>query len=97
MPVIVSHRIPLTSIAVTTPDLMREVGEMAIRLIQARTRQGRDADGQAFAPYSPKYAKRKAKETGTSGTVNLTLSGDVLNDLQVIEATKTSVLIGWVR
>lgn len=98
MPIITQRRVPLATRQLTTPELMREVGLQAVRAIQTRTRLGRDADGQAFPPYSKGYAKAKA-EAGYagSGTPNLTLSGDMLNTLQVVEVTNATVTIGWTR
>lgn len=97
MPIILRQSIPRpSSIKLTDPALMREIGLMAIRAIQERTRSGRDKDGRAFAPYSPAYAKRKAAE-GLSSTVNLTVSGDMLSGLQIVHVTDTSVVIGWER
>lgn len=97
MPIILRQSIPRpSSVTLTDPALMREIGQLAIRAIQDRTRSGRDTDGRAFAPYSPAYAKRKAK-AGLSSTVNLTVSGDMLNGLQIVKVTDTSVTIGWTR
>lgn len=98
MPVILRGTIQRPShLKLTDQALMREVGQMAIRAIQSRTRQGRDADGQPFAPYAPGYAKRKAQATGASATPNLTVSGDMLNALQIVEVTDDTVTLGWLR
>ncbi|WP_291981920.1 hypothetical protein [Luteitalea sp.] len=98
MPIIPQRRVPLATRRLIDAAVMREVGLMAIRIIQARTRQGRDADGQPFAPYAEGYAKAKAAAGyAGSGTVNLTLSGDMLNALQIIEVTDVSVTLGWTR
>ena len=45
-----------------------------------RTRKGRDFRGRAFRPYSPKYAKRRAKE-GRTTTPNLFRSGQMLGNM----------------
>lgn len=84
-------------VQITDKALMTQIGEQAIRAIQTRTRSGRDAEGRAFPAYSTGYARAKARELGASGTVNLTVSGDMLNGLQIIRATDTSVTLGWVR
>ena len=44
--------------------------------IKDRTRKGRDFRGRAFRPYSPKYAKRRAKE-GRTTTPKLIRSGQM--------------------
>lgn len=98
MPVTLRGTLPRpSSIKLTDKALMREVGQMAIRAIQARTRQGRDVKGQSFAPYSPAYEKRKADAGVGTGTVNLTVSGDMLNALQIVELKDDSVTLGWLR
>jgi hypothetical protein len=48
--------------------------------IKDRTRKGRDFRGRAFRPYSPKYAKRRAKE-GRTTTPNLFRSGQMLGNM----------------
>jgi len=98
MPVILKGTLPRPSrLALTDKALMREVGQMAVRAIQSRTRQGRDSSGQAFQPYAPAYAKRKAEAGVSSGAVDLTVSGDMLNALQIVEVTDTTVTLGWLR
>lgn len=77
-----------------TADDMRELGLAAREMILARTRSGRDADGKPFAPYASSYATARAK-VGKTGTVNLELSGAMLGDLQVLDATDTSVTLGY--
>ena len=44
------------------------------------TRKGRDFKGRAFRPYSPKYAKQRAKE-GRTTTPNLFRSGQMLGNM----------------
>jgi hypothetical protein len=98
MPITLTQTFPKpSSVTLTDIPLMREIGLQAIRAIQARTRQGRDATGRAFAPYSASYAKAKAQAVGGSSAPNLTLSGDMLNALQIVEVTATSVTLGWTR
>ena len=48
--------------------------------IKDRTRKGRDFKGRAFRPYSPKYAKQRAKE-GRTTTPNLFRSGQMLGNM----------------
>ena len=98
MPVTIrqTFRLP-SSIPLTDKALMREIGLLAIEQIRTRTRQGTDMHGAAFQPYSPEYAKAKAKAGLDGGTVNLTVSGDLLNALQITEVTDTTVTLGWTR
>jgi hypothetical protein len=95
--VVLHRRAVLTEMQFTDRALMREVGLLTIRMIQARTRQGRDTDGRAFPRYSATYAKQKAKALGSAGTVDLTVSGDMLNALTIIDLDDASVTIGWTR
>jgi hypothetical protein len=89
-----TFRLP-SSIPLTDKALMREIGLLALEQIRTRTRQGTDMRGQPFEPYSQAYLKQKSKETGAPSTVNLTLSGTMLNTLHITEVTDTSVTLGW--
>ena len=76
-------------------DVMRDVGDLSIRFIRTRTERGIDKDGNAFVAYTPKYAELKAKELGSASPVNLTVSGRMLNDMDVSEAAPNRVSIGF--
>lgn len=97
MSVIIRRTIPdLSTVArdlITRADL-REIGLLQIERIRRRTAMGRDADGQPFRAYSPEYQKRKGEELG-AGTVNLTVSGGMLNALTIVDLTDDSVTIGF--
>ena len=56
--------------------------------IKDRTRKGRDFRGRAFRPYSPKYAKRRAKE-GRTTTPNLFRSGQMLGNMSFKTFSRT--------
>ena len=85
---------PLDRIQLTDKDLMREVGLLARERIVRRTRQGLDAEGQPFAPYSDGYKDRKAKELGASA-VNLTVSGEMLNAITITRVEDDEVELGF--
>ena len=87
----------LTDLAQPTAEDMRQIGLMVRERIVRRTRQGLDADGMAFAPYSPEYAKRKAASLGSASPVNLTVSGAMLNQLQIVKVEPGKVTLGWVQ
>jgi hypothetical protein len=74
---------------------MRDVGEFLVRRIRSRTEAGTDVNGAGFAPYSPGYAELKRAELGHS-RVDLTVSGRMLNDMQVTGATKDSCTISFI-
>lgn len=83
MPMHVSINLPAFNPLVNAA-LMRDIGDLAIRMIRTRTEAGQDVTGKAFAPYTPGYAEKRAKE-GMSTTPNLTVSGRMLNDLAVTD------------
>jgi phage gpG-like protein len=95
MPAHVKLNLPKFPNPLISQSLMQEVGQLAVRLIRTRTEQGTDAKGRPFQPYSPEYAERKADELG-SGTVNLTVSGRMLNDMQVVSTTNSKVTLGFI-
>lgn len=84
---------PLTQMAFFTRADWEAAGRLARELIIRRTQQGRDVQGQTFAPYSEGYAKRKAAELGP-GPVDLTVSGQMLNGIE-ITATDKSVTLSF--
>lgn len=77
------------------PALMREVGELAVRMIRERTRAGQDAHDRPFTAYTPAYAARRQKEGHGTSPVTLTVSGRMLNDLAVINATEGKATLGF--
>lgn len=84
---------PLDEIELLTKDDFGRVGRLARERIILRTLQGRDENDRAFAPYSPEYAKQKAKQ-GASGRVNLQLSGAMLQAITV-EPDDAGVTLGF--
>ena len=87
---------PLAELPLTNQALMREVGLLAREQIVRRTREGRDMRDVPFAPYSQGYSKQKAEAVGSAAPVNLTLSGAMLNALQIIAVTENSVTLGFI-
>lgn len=94
MPATVRVTLPNFSASLVDAAVMKDVGDLAVRMIQTRTRGGQDAEGNAFVAYTPAYAERKAKELGP-GPVNLTVSGRMLNDLAVTDAIPGKVSLGF--
>lgn len=84
----------LSDIPLSSEELMREIGLLARERILRRTAAGVDANDAPFAPYSAKYALRKAKEVGP-GPVNLQLSGGMLGAITIVEVTTNSVTLGF--
>lgn len=86
----------LADTALTTKADMQAVGRLVIERIVERTQRGLDATGQTFRGYSAGYAKRKREAGGTS-RVDLRVSGEMLNALDVTDVTDRSVTIGFRR
>ncbi len=96
MPVLVQRTFgSLADLKFSNREMMREIGLLAREMIVRRTMSGKDETGSPFQPYSAAYAARKAKELG-GGSVNLTVSGSMLRNFQVVEVTESSVTLGWV-
>ena len=72
-------------------DLRGAGVEIAVR-VQNRTMDGRDEDNRKFTPYTAKYAEWKGVRPSD---VTLYLSGDMLNNLDVLDATSRSVAVGF--
>jgi hypothetical protein len=79
---------------VVTRNTMNDIGLLARERIIRRTISGKDAQGQPFQAYSRWYAERKAQELG-GGTVNLQVSGAMLNALTIVDVTDRSVTLGF--
>lgn len=61
-------------------EVMTALAETGATIIQARTQRGLDADGQAFAPYSPAYEARRQKK-GRGTMPDLTFTGRMLGNM----------------
>jgi hypothetical protein len=84
---------PLPLVELLTRSDWEAAGRLVRESLIRRTQQGRDAQGAAFTPYSAGYAKRKAEELG-AGPVDLTVSGGMLNGIE-ITATDKSVTLSF--
>jgi hypothetical protein len=72
------------------------VGEEIINFIIKRSKQGKGVDGTPFPKYSKEYMNSlDFKNAGKSSKVNLTLSSEMLDSLQVLSAKKGKVVIGF--
>jgi hypothetical protein len=78
-------------------DLKEYVGQLIIEKIRQRTEAGVDIDGDAFKAYSKKYIESLPfKAFGKDdGAVNMTLSGDMLGLMDIIDSTRNVITIGW--
>ena len=77
-------------------DSRRTIGEEAIKVIIARSKAGKDKNGSKFAGYSASYIDSFDFKLGgkSKGNVNLTLSNEMLNSLEIIETSKGEIVIG---
>lgn len=95
MGVTVTTNFPVGQRQFTDVAIMREVGLLVRETIRRRTARGIAATGAPFQPYSAAYSKQKAMGLGKAAPVDLTVSGGMLNALQIVEVTKTSVTLGF--
>jgi hypothetical protein len=84
---------PLT-LELTEQD-MRDAGDLLVRRIRTRTEGGTDVRGAAFRDYSPGYEAAKRAALGHA-RVDLTVSGRMLNDMQVTSVTNKTATISFV-
>jgi hypothetical protein len=75
--------------------ILKRAAAHAIGIIKRRTEQGVDVDGAAFKAYSPAYAKLRAGSGRNVDPVDLTLAGDMLASMTVLDVTPERALIGF--
>jgi len=78
-----------------TEQDMRDVGDLLVRRIRTRTEGGQDVHGSGFKDYSPGYAEAKKEALGHA-RVDLTVSGRMLNDMQVTSVTDKTATISFI-
>jgi len=73
------------------------VAEEILSFIIERTKKGKGSDGVKFPGYSPSYKASDAFKLGgkSSSPVNLTLSGEMLDSLEVLEAKRGKIVFGY--
>jgi hypothetical protein len=77
-------------------DLKEYIGQLIIERIRQRTESGVDIDGDAFKGYSKAYKESLPfKAFGKSEDVNMTLSGDMLGLMDIIDESRNVITIGW--
>lgn len=85
------------NVPLTLDSLGRQiVGQRIVDFIVRRTQQGLGINNRPFIGYSESYKNSDDFSTaGKSNTVNLTLTGDMLSDLQVLSHTAGIISIGY--
>jgi hypothetical protein len=77
-------------------DDANTVAEELLSFIVERSKKGQGSDGELFPAYSDSYKKSNAFKLGDkSSKINLTLSGEMLDSLQVLSARKGKIVIGF--
>lgn len=72
------------------------VAEEILNFIVERSKAGKGSDGEKFPGYSKSYKESlDFKIAGKSSKVNLTLSGEMLDSLEVLQARKGKIVIGF--
>ncbi len=66
-----------------------------LEYVRARTKDGKDKNERNFPKYTKPYKNFKEKYTGDAGTVNLTLTGDMLAALDVVTVSRDKIEIGY--
>lgn len=90
-----------TQLEVKIPKTLSEataaqVAEDLIDFIIERTKEGKGKDGKKFPKYSKAYMESlDFKIAGKSGLVDLTLSGEMLDSMEVVSVAKGKVVIGY--
>lgn len=91
----------LRDIAYTGKQFMYRLGVETLDLLVRYTRAGIDVYGKQFAAYSRKYRERKGagkiprQSSLQTNPVDLTLTGDLLNNAKVHEVFNDGVRLGW--
>ena len=91
---------PLKTVPSFTASFWKRIGDEVSDRIQVHTKEGKDVRDDDFDGYSTKYKKAKAagkfrRQSSTSSKPDLTLTGDMLRNLQTRSANKEGVIIGW--
>ncbi len=73
-----------------TPQMRITLGDKMVDEIVRRTRSGIDKRGRAFVKYNPEYVAEKG-----SSKVDLTDTGDSLDELAVLEIGLTYITVGY--
>lgn len=80
------------------PEDREDLGHDIVEFIRQRTESGKDANGNTFPGYSKAYMKSlDFKIAGKTKRVNLTLSGDMLAELDVLRHKAGEITIGYDR
>ena len=78
-----------------SPNERRAIARDIVDFMIDRSKSGKDKDNIAFPPYEKEYKEsRDFKTAGKSSRVNLTLSGEMLDSIKLLNHSTTKLLIG---
>jgi len=69
-------------------------GKEAVKLIKARLKRGKQADGTPLPPYSDQY-EAELRRSGASTKRDLSLSGSLVDSIRVLKSGRNSATVGW--
>lgn len=79
-----------------TPPQRELLAQKIIQTIKDRTREGYSSTGRPFRGYSKKYKDSfEFKVAGKTDTVDLSLTGDMVADLDILSINNRYVLVGY--
>lgn len=77
-------------------EIREEIGARIIEFVQSRTSKGLDKDNKAFPKYDKEYKESQDfKAVGKTSKVNLRLSGDMMDSLDVVNTKDGELTIGY--
>ena len=84
------------------PNQRQAIAQEVIDFIVTRTQKGQDVKGNEWTGTRGEYSKAYSKSldfkiAGKSKKVDLTLSSEMLNDLEVIKQAKGKIVVGYGR
>ena len=90
---------PISKVVDISGSFWRTLANSVIKKVKSGGKKGKGAEG-SFKKYSASYKKRKAggkfnRQSSTSVKPDLTLTGDMWQDFQVIDVDKKGAIIGW--
>lgn len=76
--------------------LRQALGQAIIDRMESRTKNSKDINDRQFVKYSKQYRESDDfKAAGKTGKVNMTLSGDMLADVDILRDTPKEITIGF--
>ena len=81
-----------------TPAMRMALGREVVEFVRQRSEAGKDKNNRNFPGYTKGYKQSlDFKNAGKTGKVDLTLTGDMLVDLDVISTRPEKILVGYVN